>query len=1013
MTDKDQNKLHGAQPPSETPLPLSTTGHTLPRRTLYEKSVTLQHHRLARDAAAKATAERTPSVKGDKDKGSIGSPCRKDSAESRETGQSDAMQWFDQSNQNPTVSYSGAMEVDPPFYQKESDSSNEDAPQATYPLHLRPGVSTSAAAPVVTRSSSTDDYRSVIDDLTVEIQKLKEELKRYKQLGPDMLKKEKLFEIKMHGLPKRKKRELEATLRDFAASISESPSAQTSSGPRKKSSRHASRLYSRSGSMSKHASSSSGSQSRPVDSAYASMSTGHNSSGTSMGRPSVSSQARSAEQKVQSYLKDIPEGLYPRHVAMTDRQKKKLVVRRLEQLFTGKTRARSRQLSQVGPAVPAVPQAVGSSLAPVMGEVMARTAVMVDQPASLGPSELTREAPILLVGAGDSGKQGRSRDYMSMDHSNSYQTYSRGSGAAAGDAHMSPPNASLPEQRPTRPLDLDPDRVQNPSENMDYIRHLGLIPPELLPESSTRDVAPDADGWVYLNLLCNLAQLHIINVTPDFVRVAISEKSTKFQLSADGRKIRWRGGTEGTKFSSDSSGDNSGKSPSTDDTDGSNENDERKKRKTVQVQPGSADDFTSAYSSKNRISSHSFHYKPLFVHQAQSAEQTSADETGSSLGPAEESNMEESRWGNSGSGSSQRQRRKRRLDGAIIYYSGAPFCTDLSGDPGDSSPTTYLTSSGRDPQAGFSSSPSGEFVRPDPPQRTSSGSVLRIRPLSDGRPFFVDAMNADPEMVLPGHDPLSGTGDFDMECPWSDVEQPIRLQTLESSGLGGVVPEDHFMILVKTRRPKNAPSAKVPLQRPSSDEMSDAIIYRFASMSPSPRPIATTRQTSSAAVPTIKMEYVSGGIKRLSPVALPPPAVFIPPFSTDTSVDSMDSLESDDEEDESESSDEFGRKLSIPRTSDIPYPDNDMSSGDEEGGEPDDEDEPKARGPTRQGLGIALPPRQLARRTSSSAIAAPGTVRGRSKSMSVDLPRQTDSSNATDNDDDVESGYSSGREGSS
>jgi hypothetical protein len=64
-----------------------------------------------------------------------------------------------------------------------------------------------------THSSSDDDYRGVIDDLTVEIQRLRETLKRYKQTGPDMVRKDKLFEIKVHGLVKEKKRELEATLR--------------------------------------------------------------------------------------------------------------------------------------------------------------------------------------------------------------------------------------------------------------------------------------------------------------------------------------------------------------------------------------------------------------------------------------------------------------------------------------------------------------------------------------------------------------------------------------------------------------------------------------------------------------------------------------------------------------------------------------------------------------------------------------------------------------------------------
>jgi RNA:NAD 2'-phosphotransferase (TPT1/KptA family) len=89
---------------------------------------------------------------------------------------------------------------------------------------------------------------------------------------------------------------------------------------------------------------------------------------------------------------------------------------------------------------------------------------------------------------------------------------------------------------------------------MNYIQHLDLLPPELLPgQQSIQDVPLDAEGWVSLNLLYNLTQLHLINVTPDLVRSAVLEISTRFQLSPDGHKIRWQGGSKHTKFSSHSS----------------------------------------------------------------------------------------------------------------------------------------------------------------------------------------------------------------------------------------------------------------------------------------------------------------------------------------------------------------------------------------------------------------------------------------------------------------------------
>lgn len=937
------------------------------------------------------------------------SPRRNSSGESHETGQSDPRVWFDQSNENPAASYSQAMDVDPPFYQKGAESSNDDAAKATYPFHLRPGAPTSLR-PAITHSSSTDDYRSVIDDLTVEIQRLKEELKKYKQLGPGLLKKDKLFEIKVHGLPKRKKRELEATLREFASGLSETPSQEASS-TRKKKKLPANRLYSASGSMSKHASSSSGSNSRPVDSAYASASTGPNSSGTSLGRPSMSTRARSSEQKVESYLKDIPEGLYPRHMVLTDKDKKKFVVRRLEQLFTGKITGRNLNPHQSGS------YANPAALAPVRVESTTTDPAMIHQPPTFGQGqpgsteELSREARIAPE---DTGKKTRSRDNASTENSNGDQTES-GHGTGVGDAQASPENTP-PEQRPTRPRDLDPDRAQVPSENMEYIRHLGLVPPELLPESKTQDVSPDAEGWVYLNLLCNLAQLHMVNVTPDFIRTAVSEKSTQFQLSPDGRKIRWRGGPDGTKFSSESSGGDSQQSPLTDDTDGSNTAGQRKKQKTgkaVQMQSGFGDEFDSARSSKKASkfepqisgSSESFHYKPLFVHQSSSADQTSNAETASSSAPADESNVGESRWGNSGTGSLMR--RKRRLDGAIIYYNGAPFCTDLSGDPGDVSPATYMASSGQDAQQQESPRSGAEFVRPDPPQRTASGSTLRFRPLSTSDSVFANLLDTDPELCLPGliSDELIESN-FEMDTSWSDSTQFLQVCPLEPCGLGGVLPDDHFMVVVTTKRPKKATRSSQSHNQ-ELDELTDSMIGRLSSMaasSPRGRPSLSRYRGPSA----IEIEYVSGRFKRLNPVPLPPPGIFFRPSSSESDYSDDDDFDSSADTGLDETVPCILGRLN-PQPSGNHYPDDeDMTSGDEEGAEPDDDDSPRSdTSSPEQRLDMVLPPREPVRRTSSSAIAAAGTVRGRSKSMSAELPH-SGTSNATVGD--AESGYSSGNE---
>lgn len=758
--------------------------------------------------------------------------------------------------------------VDPPFYQKQSDSSNEGVshPRETLPFptsayqHVKPAIAT--------QSSSADDYRSVIDDLTVENKRLKEELKRYKQFGPDLLRKDKLFEIKVHGLPRKKKRELEATLRDFASSLEGSV---TSSNQRKKPSKHVGRLQG-SSLNSKHASSSS-SHSRPVDSAYASMSTGPSSVGlnapsVSLSRPSLARGRSSTEQRVESYLDDIPQGLFPRQVAMTDKEKKKLVVRRLEQLFTGKTTHRSRDSRSI--PLPSVlePQVISGGVISAPPQLSAAPGF-----------EASREARIQI----ESAKKARSREDLSATNSNG-ENENAGTQTASGSTsneHIgqdsSPWNTELPEQRATRPVDLDPDRIQNPSENMQYIRHLGVTAPKYVTDTKymPRDVSMDADGWIHLNLLCNLAQLHILNVTPDYIRSAVTERSTKFQLSRDGRKIRWRGGTEGTKFSSDSSGDSSQRSPDTEGTDGSNGDGQRKKQKMSGRISAHSSKSQAKFGPQASASSESFHYKPMFVHNQSSSIETSMDDTASQAsGPVEQSNLN-SRSTGFVSGSGSPPRRKRRRDGAIIYYTGAPFCLDLSGDPcGDLSPTTYMTSSGQEPNWSKDDPAKLELVR------SASGSSLSYRPLEDG-PDYMDTR----ETEFVGED-TDMSDDEDFAFPWCEKPDKLQLKPLEARlepcGLGGVTPEDHFAILVVTRHPLGMRfSGRPGVFRLKSDDTTDSIASRIAGLSTdSPRPAGHPFSGAQ-----IQIEIIQERYKGLKPLPLPPPAIFYPPFTETTESD--------------------------------------------------------------------------------------------------------------------------------
>lgn len=839
---------------------LSGQGHPLPRRS----------------PPSQGPEKEAPVHNASPDSGDGGTGClrRNSTDESNETGYSDPRQWFNQSNQNPRFDMNN-MEVDSPYFQRTSGSPKNDTTLArsTQPGNvLFPQMPRKPSLrPTVTQSSSAGEYRSVIDDLTIENQRLKEELKRYKQFGTDLMRKDRLFEIKVHGLPGNKKRQLEATLRDFASTLE--GSTETSRGAKKASKNSKSKSFG--GATSKHASSSS-SNSRPIDSAYASMSTDPGTANNSLGKSQTGrlahiSNSRSTNQKVESYLEDIPEGLYPRYLSLSEKDKQKLVVRRLEQLFTGEVN---------GPAIG-------------KGDRSSGKAEFLCEGDAIKGLEASREAQIQLKekrqsrgngssnsqSHGDGGSGSGSGSGHGISNSNSTSN-SNGSGSGSGSgSHTSPQEPQASEQRATRPLDLDPDRVQVPSENMEYIRHLGMVAPVLHVGALANpfNVSMDAEGWVYLNLLCNLAQLHIINVTPAFIRAAVSSKSTKFQLSPDGQKIRWRGGTDGTRFSSDSS-KNSTRGRSTDEDYSSDKSSGTgKKRKHKDNEPARPPHI-SKLTRENTRSSTSVHYKPMFIRQP--SFETSGEEGSSCQASGMEgSNFENGRtsgWGYSGSSSSPRKR--RRIDGAIVYYTGAPFCTDLSGDPGDVSPATHMASTNLAKESQEVSSSETKLPR------TWSGSSILYRPFSNNPSR--DTVDAQ---VKEGLDDTSddfladvssdSEDDFQWQTPdATDIGTQPNLPCLEAYGLGGVQPDDHFRLVVVTHRSRDQLDGHSGSGRPTpfrarSDSAKASILDRVKSL----------KVSSTGPVKLNRIQYKTCKLSRLDPVPLPPAVAFVPPFSSSSS----------------------------------------------------------------------------------------------------------------------------------
>ena len=647
-----------------------------------------------------------------------------------------------------------------------------------------------------TNGSGSDSYRSVIDDLTVQNKLLKRRLRKYETSDSPHLEKDKLFEVKIHALPSKKRQELEDLLRTFASNSSYSDdgistdSKEASKGT--SSSYHSHLLASGSEPVQINTSISSISNSRPVDSAYASRPASGPTSVSGLKVRTSEPQSKIAEkQNINSFSDDIPEGLLPRHVvAMTERQKKILVVRRLEQLFTGKVNGilgdHNQPLQQQEVSKSAL-RAEQEGREPFASTEGIREALIKPQPVDVGKS-----TPLNFV----------------TERSNDSST-SRHSFGAIVDSN------APPEQRPTRPLDLDPDRAQVPADNIEYIRHLGFSAPHLMSEDSS-DAGADSQGWIYLNLLIGLAQLHIINVTPDFVRAAVKDISSKFQLSRDGQKIRWRGGTEGSHISSD--GDASSRIHSPNDS-ASLEESNRKKRKLDEFQtrrsaqgrfastPIQAYDPASSKSASTLANA--LHYRPLFNHHSSKDDSNSSDNDASNIpynlgGEGRVSRSAHLRSHISRPESSSQQRRQ---EGPIVFYNGAKFFTDLSGDRGNISTLQHVTGVGKHGDysrdaLGCSSRKSRSAIL-----RTPSGSLMQYRPFKDYSGDIMDQLSEKSHST----DNLAIEPGVKWSSPKPSTATPLMV--FNASGLGGTRPADHFAVTVETRRAKLESTARAKSSR--------------------------------------------------------------------------------------------------------------------------------------------------------------------------------------------------------
>ena len=607
-------------------------------------------------------------------------------------------------------------------------------------------------------NEGSDDYRSVIDDLTIENRKLRNKLRHYEHAFPARMRGEKLFELRVHGVPSVKKRRLERTLEEFTTDKSNLAGEQTSPD-----------LMETSGSTAMtntkkelSASSSSNSNFRPVDSAYASTS----ASAAAASAPHV--KHSEMPKSVRSSQTQRPRLPYPNKPAtqgslpsssllLSQKAKKQLVVKKLEQIFTGH-----------GNPSP------GSAMSEHEQEPRLPNGKDVTETNQLNAVEGNREAKI-AVNSQDSRLI--SLPLPGPSHSDEFC-----SGRATGG------NGTAPDQRPTRPIDLDLSRAPNAAENIEYMKHLGFESPKMDPDGTYEE----GEGWISLNLLMSMAQLHILNVTPAFVRNAIIEFSAKFDVSDDGRNVRWMGGQECTRMDDENEDSNRmlENSPA---IPGPVVEHELRRSPTELLEADPCHHLADVIppmknNSKTLHRPRHFSlgphgegvpYKPLFYHGEGIEDSSHRDSFRSPLPHEgdEDSCADEQNLLDDGADNIADNSRQMHLSGPIVYYAGVTFFTDLSGE------TTYRFDS---------------LQSEDPGPSCVLGTCREdLGDQYERRGLLSSTESLNPWLTSFSDDSRTPTGiqslsDSSEPTPPTSQE-PCRLDV---SGIGGVQPGDNLLIQV-------------------------------------------------------------------------------------------------------------------------------------------------------------------------------------------------------------------------
>jgi hypothetical protein len=579
--------------------------------------------------------------------------------------------------------------------------------------------------------------------------------------------------VRVHGLPSDKKRELETLLRNFTSKLNvtaEPPSGTlrgTVSGVQGPS---VGTLYS------------AGTTKRiQTDSGYVSNSNSGQASASpsNPGRPTTSNSKKGNEKTVKSYLHSIPNALLPRQrPVMSERARMSLVVRRLENLFTDENAT------------------LGDHNQPLKQQEVSRLAANADRQHGnkRHRHEGSREAHILPFDSEIDIERLDSAESSASDNKSQDTAYTGASGESTPEGINSTSRGTRsPDQRPTRPLDLDIHRAQVAEENIEYLRHLGLTSPKLDPSTNNK-----GEGWIYLNLLISMAQLHTINVTPAFIKKSIKKLSSKFELSKDGNQVRWIGGNRATNVPGvpchnfDLMGENSANEVAKIGVNHNGKKSERIAALNVQMSStpseGKLSNQVNSQASKRQHPfptrstfpacipksrsqpASSFDYKPiLFTGKPLSHQNLSYlnECTGT------QSNLNNTSTSESNNASDDAMARTDA--GPIVFYGSTLFCSDFSGDR---APTNM-----RRLNPEVSNFTLGVSAATDPDETRDRDACYFTKsalvPIPDQS---CDVMALDLAPIIESR----------------DAEQEVR--NLPASGIGGVTPQDNFVIYVKIAR---------------------------------------------------------------------------------------------------------------------------------------------------------------------------------------------------------------------